>query len=68
MWKAAFASTCTAALAAAGFWIGVTIHGPAPAAIVPTLAGAAGGFGIGWASLDVLRRWRSQGTRRAAGA
>ena len=68
MWKTAFDSVCTAALAAAGCWIGFTVHGTATAAVVPTLAGAAGGFGIGWAGLDVLRRWRSHGTRRIAGA
>ena len=53
-----FTLTCTALFGIAGFWLGCTIHGVSAAALVPTLAGAAGGFGIAGASLDVLRRWR----------
>jgi hypothetical protein len=56
--RAAFLLACTAALGAVGYFIGHTIHGLTPAAVLPTLAGAAGGFGIGCASLDVARRWR----------
>ncbi len=64
MWKLAFVSACTAALAVTGFWIGYSVHGAEPAAIIPTLAGAAGGFGIGCAGLDMRERWRRS---RAAG-
>ena len=56
MWQMAFVSSCTAVLAVVGFYMGSTIHGPSAAALLPTLAGGAGGFGIGCASLDVLRR------------
>jgi len=59
MWQMAFVSTCTAVLAVVGFYLGSTIHGASAAALLPTLAGGAGGFGIGCASLDVLRRWRA---------
>ncbi|HUR55351.1 MAG TPA: hypothetical protein VMZ71_14555 [Gemmataceae bacterium] len=55
----AFLSGSTAAFGAVGFYTGCTIYGPTSAALVPTLAGAAGGFGIGCAVLDVLRRWRA---------
>jgi hypothetical protein len=51
-------SAFTAALAVAGFWIGSTIHGTVLAAAVPTVAGAAGGFGIGCGLLDIWRRAR----------
>lgn len=56
MWQMAFVSSSTAALAVVGFYMGFTIHGPTTTALFPTLAG---GFGIGCASLDVLRRWRT---------
>jgi hypothetical protein len=59
MWQMAFVSSCTAVLAVIGFDMGSTIHGPTAAALLPALAGGAGGFGIGCASLDVLRRWRA---------
>lgn len=55
----AFVSGCTAALAALGFYMGHTLHGPTAAALVPCVAGAAGGFGLGCAANDVLRRWRA---------
>lgn len=55
----AFVSGCTAAFAVVGFYLGLTVHGVLSAALVPTVAGAAGGFGVGCASLDVLRRWRA---------
>ena len=45
MWQMAFVSTCTAVLAVVGFYMGSTIHGPSAAALLPTLAGGAGGFG-----------------------
>lgn len=54
----AFVSACTAVLAVVGHHLGVSIHGTAPAALIPALAGGLGGFGIGCAALDVLRRWR----------
>ena len=59
MGQLAFVSTCTAVLAVVGFWVGTTVHGSAAAALVPAAAGGAGGFGIGCAALDVLRRWRA---------
>lgn len=59
MWQMAFVSSCTAALAVIGFYMGSTIHGPTATTLLPTLAGGAGGFGIGCVSLDVLRRWRA---------
>jgi hypothetical protein len=55
----AFVSGCTAALAVLGFYMGHTLHGSTAAALVPSVAGAAGGFGVGCATLDVLRRWRA---------
>ena len=54
-----FVSMCTAVLAVVGFCIGITIHGPTLSALVPAIAGAAGGFGFGCATLDVIRRWRA---------
>ena len=54
-----FVSASTAALAVVGFHLGYVIHESAAAALVPTLAGGAGGFGIGWSGLDVARRWRT---------
>ena len=53
-----FVSICTVVLAAVGFCIGITIHGATIWASVPAIAGAAGGFGIGRAARDVIRRWR----------
>jgi len=53
-----FMLACATLFGIAGFWLGYSIHGASAAALVPTLAGAAGGFGIAYASLDVLRRWR----------
>ena len=58
MLQLVFVSSCTATLAVSGFYLGSTIHGSAVTALIPALAGAAGGFGIGCASLDVIRRWR----------
>jgi hypothetical protein len=59
MGQLAFVSACTAVLAVAGHAMGVTLHGQTAAALVPAVAGGAGGFGIGCAALDVLRRWRA---------
>ena len=59
MLRVALVVTCTAVLAVAGYFIGSTIHGNGAATLAPTLAGAAGGLGIGCASLDVMRRWRA---------
>jgi len=59
MYQLAFISALTAAVAIVGHSLGVTIHGPGAAALVPAIAGAAGGFGMGCAVLDVVRRWRS---------
>ena len=53
-----FISICTVVLAAVGLCIGITIHGATIWASVPGIAGAVGGFGIGCAALDVIRRWR----------
>ena len=58
-----FVSTCMAVLAITGHSLGITIHGHSPAALFPAIAGAAGGFGIGCACLDVLRRWRISSER-----
>ncbi len=57
MAQMAFVSTCTAVLAVVGFYFGLTIHGTNFSALVPSIAGGAGGFGIGCAILDVGRRW-----------
>jgi hypothetical protein len=54
----ALASTLTALLAVAGFYLGLTIHGHPLAALLPTAAGALGGFGIACAAIDVTARWR----------
>jgi hypothetical protein len=64
MFQLAFVSGCTAVLAVVGHYLGVTIHGMNPAALVPAVAGGAGGFGIGCAVLDIARRW--QQSRRTA--
>jgi hypothetical protein len=58
MRQLAFVSSLTAILAVAGFSIGLAIHGATAFAIVPATAGGLGGFGMGCAILDVLRRWR----------
>ena len=67
MLQLAFVSTWTAALAVLGFWVGSTIHGTTLAAFVPTVAGAAGGFGMGCALLEVARRARSSRTEHGPG-
>lgn len=59
MLQLAFVSACTASLAVVGYSMGSTIHDASMAVLVPALAGGVGGFGIGCASLDVLRRWRA---------
>jgi hypothetical protein len=58
MFQLALVSTCTAVLALVGHQLGVTIHGVGTAALIPAVAGGLGGFGIGCAALEVLRRWR----------
>ncbi len=58
MVKMAFVSSCTAVLAVIGFYMGFTISGPTLSALVPAIAGGAGGYGIGCALLDVANRWR----------
>ena len=58
MFKLAFVSSCTAILAVVGFYMGFTISGLTLSALVPSIAGGAGGFGIGCALLDVANRWR----------
>jgi hypothetical protein len=63
MFQIGFVSACTALLAIIGHSLGVTIHGIGLAALIPALAGAAGGFGIGCACLDVARRWRLSASR-----
>ena len=62
-----FVSICTVVLAAVGFCIGFTIHGETIWVSVPTIAGAVGGFGIGCAALDVIRRWRLSKADRTTG-
>lgn len=49
----------TALFASVGLVLGAAIHGPSPWALVPVASGAAGGFGLGWAGLNVLDRWRA---------
>jgi hypothetical protein len=44
---------------AIGLALGVATRGPSPWALVQLTSGAAGGFGIAWAGLDVVERWRS---------
>ena len=58
MFELAFVSTSTAVLAIVGHYLGIAIHGESLMALVPAIAGGAGGFGIGCACLDVARRWR----------
>jgi hypothetical protein len=67
MWQMAFVSACTSALAIVGFYIGQTIHGLTLATLITSLAGGSGGFGIGCASLDVLRRLRATRSNVRAG-
>jgi hypothetical protein len=63
MWQMAFVSAWTAVLAVVGYYLGSTVHGPSVQALICSLAGGAGGFGIGCSSIDVLRRWRASVTR-----
>jgi hypothetical protein len=58
MFQLAFVSACSATFAVIGHDLDVTIHGTGWAAPIPAVAGALGGFDIGCASLDVVRRWR----------
>ena len=58
MFQLAYVSACTAMLAVVGHYLGVTIHGAGVTALIPAIAGGLGGFGVGCASLDVVRRWR----------
>ena len=53
-WTTAYVVACTAGFALTGFYLGATIHGAANAAL-PAVSGALGGFGVGWASIGVLR-------------
>jgi hypothetical protein len=57
MKQLALASTLTSLLAVTGFYLGLTIHGNPLAALLPSAAGALGGFGIACAALDVHARW-----------
>jgi hypothetical protein len=59
MWQMAYVSAWTAVLAVVGYYMGSTVHGPSVLALICSSAGAAGGFGIGCSSIDVLRRWRA---------
>ena len=63
MFQIAFISACTALLAIVGHSLGVTIHGIGVAALIPAIAGGAGGFGIGCACLDVAHRWKHSAVR-----
>ncbi len=66
MWfKLTFLTACTAALGVAGLRIGHLVHGAAPMTAVACIAGAAGGFRLGAAVLDVLRRHRENNRPRA---
>ena len=58
MKQLALASTLTSLLAVTGFYLGLTIHGHPLAALIPSTAGALGGFGIACAALDVHARWQ----------
>ena len=58
MKQLALASALTSLLAVTGFHLGLTIHGNPLAALVPSFAGALGGFGIACAALDVHARWQ----------
>ena len=49
----------TAFFASVGLAIGAAIHGTSPWTLVQVISGAAGGFGIGWAGLGVVDRWRA---------
>ena len=51
---------CTAAFASVGAWLGLTIHGAGPTALLTTAAGALGGFGIA-AAIGQVRAFRSAG-------
>jgi hypothetical protein len=44
-----FVYGCATAFAVAGCYMGQLLHGPTALSLLPTIAGAAGGFGIGWA-------------------
>ena len=57
MWHTAFVTACAVLLAVIGYQFGYTIHASVAAALVPAVAGGLGGFGIGFASIDVWRRW-----------
>jgi len=61
MRKMAFVWASAATFAVIGFCLGYVIHGVVADALVPALAGGAGGFGIGCGSVDVLRRWSIAG-------
>lgn len=62
MMKTVTTSLVTVAIAAAGFYLGTTIHGASWLAFVSTVAGGAGGCLASVAAFDV---WR---TRRRVGA
>jgi hypothetical protein len=64
MRQMAFVSAWTAVLAVVGYFMGSTLHGPTLTALIPAIAGGAGGFGIGCASLEVWRRWQVSPGRR----
>jgi hypothetical protein len=66
MLQLAFVSASTAIFAVLGFAIGVAIDGLSPPSLIPAVAGGFGGFGIGCATLRVLRRWRARDDRRAS--
>jgi len=66
MLQLAFVSACSAIFAVMGFAIGIAINGLSPASLIPAVAGGFGGFGIGSATLDVIRRWRTCDDRRAS--
>jgi hypothetical protein len=51
-------------LGAVGFILGYMIHGLAPMTLLPTLAGAAGGFGMGCAGLYIAELRRGNASRR----
>ena len=67
MRTAAIASAYTAAAAVAGFYLGASIHGPSPSALIPALAGAAAGFGVGCGWCHLLERRRAAQVTPAEG-
>ena len=56
---------CALVLAAVGYSLAFTIHGPSIRAAVSTVAGGTAGIAMAWASINVRERWLHQGRRTA---